>query len=168
MNKVKLVPLNLRTWLLLCNALFCIYFWVSFALVSQPDNGHFCMDQCFDPYVFFGRGVGLSMNPQVFFFMRAMVLVEMPSFATATLIENFLTGEPARRLLVGVFGDFAYSLFPGHPNLAGGVLFAGISFNGYRLLGTMLLSFVQWFLIAKILSWLARKFTGTSQPRNEG
>jgi predicted cobalt transporter CbtA len=43
-----------------------------------------------------------------------------------------------------------------------------VSFDGYRIIATMLLSFFQWFLIAKFMSWLIRKFTGTRGSRSVG
>lgn len=143
---------------LLLNGVFWVYFWISFALASQPNDGRFCMDQCLDPYVFFGYGIGLSGNPLALTFMKIMIAIELPSFAVVTYLTNLLTGEPADRLFVGVFGDFAYGLFPGFPNSSGGILYHGISINGYRLLATMLLSFFQWFLIAKILTRLIKRF----------
>jgi hypothetical protein len=163
----KHLRLKFTAIVLLLNGAFWVYFWACFIAASRPNDGSFCMDHCYDPYVFFGRGIGLAMNPLAHQFMKLMVALELPSFSIATLLQNMLTGQPTQRLFVGVLGDFGYRLFPGFPNGSGGRLFLGISINGYRLLATMLLSFLQWVLIAKFLSWLTRKFTGTSGSRSE-
>ena len=149
--------LRLPAILLLLNGIFWAYFWTCFAAASLPNNGRFCMDHCYEPFVFFGHGIGLAMNPLAHGFMKLMVGLELPSFSMATLLQNVFTGEPQTRLFVGVLGDFGYKLFPGYPNGAGARIFLGISINGYRLLATMFLSFVQWLLIGKFLSWAVRK-----------
>jgi len=99
------------------------------------------MDHCLDPYIFFGRGIGLNYNPLALPFMRQMIWTQFPSFAAATLIQRMLPGNGSE-----------------------GTLFLGISMNGYRLLATMLLSFVQWLLIALMLASLSLKFR-KSNPR---
>jgi hypothetical protein len=138
----------------IANGIFWTYFWISFRIVSTPYERKFCIDGCFDPYVLWHHAIGLGSNPLILPFMRTMIWVEFPSFCVATILQNLLTGEPVRRLLIGMFGDVGLSVFSGYPNQSGGVIFLGISVNGYRLLLTMLLSFLQWLVIAKCVSIL--------------
>jgi hypothetical protein len=149
--------LNLRTWALLLNGVFWVCFWVYFILAAKVDDPKFCMDHCHPAYAYWGHGVGYNANPFSLAFMRAMAYLQFPSFIVTKLAENVLTREP----LAGAFNQ-------GIPNLSGGIVFLGISFDGYQLLLTMLLSFVQWILVAKILSWLIQKFAGASSIPKEG
>jgi hypothetical protein len=120
------------------------------------------MDHCLDPYVFFGYGIGLNFNPLALPFMKLMVGVQLPSFFIATVLQNLLLAQHAISLFAGSLGNYGHKVFPSIPNGFGGILFLGISINGYRLLVTMLLSFVQWLLVARFLSWLILKLKGHS------
>jgi hypothetical protein len=135
--------------------MFWACFWVYFALAAKADNPKFCMDHCHPAYAFWGHGVGYNANPFSLVFMRVMASLQFPSFLVTKLVENALTGQS----LVGAFT-------PGQANLSGGVLFFGVSIDGYQLLFTMLLSFFVWFYIAKILTWATQKLFATS-PRPE-
>jgi hypothetical protein len=129
------------------------------------------MDHCLDPYIFFGHGIGLNFNPLAYPFMKLMICIQLPSFFIATVLQNLLPAQHASGPFAGSLGNFGYTLFPNIPNGFGGELFLGISVNGYRLVVTMLLSFVQWVLVALLVSWLIRKVKGqplTLMPGGEG
>ena len=110
------------------NGAFWLYFWLAFA--SGHANDHSWGDRPVDPYVVLGHAIGLSKNPLTYGFMKAMFWVQFPSFCVATIIQRFFAGIDAT------------------------VLFLGISPNGYRLIATMLMSFLQWYFIARLVSWL--------------
>lgn len=132
------------------NCVFWLYFWIYFAFASQSTERALYMDHPLDPYIFWGHGIGVGMNPLILPFMKIMVCIQLPSFFIATLVQNIVTGEPLGRLLVGVLGHYGGPMVGGgYPNTSGGILLFGVSINGYRLLLTMALSFVQWILIAK-------------------
>jgi hypothetical protein len=151
---------------LVLNGVFWVYFWSCFAAASQPNEARFClMDHCYDPYVFWGHAIGLAGNPLALPFMKVMACVELPSFFLTTVLQNVLTGETKGRLLVGVLGYFGDKLFPGaYPNQSGGILFLGISINGYRLLATMLLSFLQWYFLGWVAQKLWHRWSGHAPP----
>ena len=156
----KRVQMNLTTLALLLNGAFWVYFWTHFAAASLPNNGHFCLDHCLDPYVFFGYGIGLNYNPLALPFMKLMVCIQLPSFFLATVLQHLLPAQHSAGFLSGALGKLGYSLFPEDYAGFGGRLFLGVSINGYRLVVTMLLSFVQWLLVARFLSWLILKLKG--------
>jgi hypothetical protein len=160
LNRVrrKCIPQWPRVAVLILNGAFWAYFWVCFVAASRPNNGHFCIDHCLDPYIFFGYGIGLNYNPLAYPFMKLMIAIQLPSFFVSTVLQNLVPAQHASGLLAGSLGDFGYRLFPNIPNGFGGELFLGISLNGYRLIVTMLLSFVQWLLVATLLSWAIQKF----------
>jgi hypothetical protein len=160
----KFIRPDLKTLVLFLNGIFWVGFWVCFLVASQPNEDRFCLpDHCLDPYIFWGRAIGLAYNPLAAPFMKVMVCLELPAFFLATVTQNLLTGEPASRLLVGALGWFGDKLFPGaYPNTSGGILFLGISINGYRLLATMLLSFFQWYFIGWVFQKLWHRWASHS------
>jgi hypothetical protein len=133
---------------------------------SDRREDRYCLpDHCLDPYVFWGRAIGLAYNPLAAPFMKVMVWLELPAFFLATVTQNLLTGEPVSRLLVGALGYFGDKLFPGaYPNTSGGILFLGVSVNGYRLLATMLLSFLQWYFLGWVAQKLWHRWSGHPPP----
>ncbi len=166
MLRSKFIRRDLNSLVLLINGVFWACFWGCFIFASQPNENRYCfMDHCQDPYIFWGRAIGLAANPLALPFMKAMVCLELPAFFLATVIQNLLTGEPTGRLLVGSLGYFGDRLFPGaYPNQSGAILFLGISVNGYRLLATMLLSFFQWYSIGWVVQKLWHKWSDRSTP----
>jgi hypothetical protein len=156
---IKSFRLSWRELALLLNCAFWVYCWTSFAAASLPNNGHHCVDHCLDPYVFFGYGIGLNYNPLALPFMKVMVWAQLPSFFIATVFQHLLPGQHSSGFLAGAIGDIAYRLFPEDYSGFGGKLFFGISVNGYRLLVTMVLSFFQWLLLARLLFSLTQRIT---------
>jgi hypothetical protein len=158
-DRFKFFPPDPRVMALVLNGVFWVYFWIFFMAVSQRPEDRFLIDHPYDPYILWGHAIGWVGYPLALPFMKIMVCVELPSFFLATIIQNLLTGEPKGRLLVGVLGYFGDKLFPGsYPNTSGGIVFHGISINGYRLLATMLLSFLQWYFIGRVFRKLWRKW----------
>jgi hypothetical protein len=167
-SRSKFIRPDLKTLVLALNGVFWVGFWVCFLVASQPNENRYClMDHCQDPYVFGGRAIGLAANPLALPFMKVMVCMELPAFFLTTVLQNLLTGEPASRLLIGALGYFGDKLFTGaYPNTSGGILFLGISVNGYRLLATMLLSFFQWYFVGWMIQKLWRRWSShpTASP----
>ncbi len=143
------------------NGIFWVYFWTYFAIASQPTETAFYMDHPLDPYIFWGHAIGIGMNPLILPFMKVMVCVELPSFFLATLLQNLLAGVPPGGILLnGVLGPYGDKLFYSYPSALGGNLLFGISINGYRLLATMLLSFLQWYFVGWAIQGLWYKCFG--------
>lgn len=166
-NRSNFPSPDLRTLTLAGNVVFWIYFWSCFALASQPTEQAFYMDHPVDPYIFWGHAIGMGMNPLVLPFMKLTVCVELPSFFLATLVQNLLGGVPPGGILLnGALGFYGDKLFNSYPTAWGGNLLFGISVNGYRLLGTMLLSFLQWYLIGWAIQSLWYKYFGQPLPKS--
>jgi hypothetical protein len=136
----------------IANCVFWAYFWTCFARAARLDS-RLCIDHCLDPYTFFGYGIGLNFNPLALPFMKLMIRVQLPSFAIATIVQNVLFGPHDTSMMAGIFGDNSTGFLANVPNGFGGKLVGGISINGYRLVVVMLLSFVQWILLARLLNW---------------
>lgn len=115
---------------LTANLCFWIYFSVAFFLAAQPYDprpwGHFPVD----PYSFGGYAIGLTKSSLTYPFMQLAFWIEFPSFLLATLAQHAFFS-----------------------NLSGDQFFAGISIGGYKLLLVMLLSFLQWYIVA----WTGQK-----------
>ena len=121
--------------LLVLNVCLWVYFWISFAQASyvfRPDPlGH----PAGTGYTFWGHAVGVVESGLVYPFFRIVFYVEFPSFIVAVLIER-------------VFD----------PQLTSHRFLAGISVGGWSLVETMLLSFIQWYLIGCIAQKLWYRF----------
>jgi hypothetical protein len=112
---------------LIANLCFWVYFWVAFFLAAQPYDprplGHLPLGPC----SIGGRAIGLTTPSLSYPFMQAALWIQFPSFLIASLGQRALSNDL--------------------------LFFAGISIGGYKLLVTMLLSFLQWYLI----SWVWQK-----------
>lgn len=121
----------------LANTLFWVYFWTAFALSSEPHEprpwGHFPVDE----HTFWGHSIGLTKSTQLYPFMRWARRVQFPSFVAVIVIENLFFRE-----------------------IGAGTTLLGISFQGWRLLVVMLVSFLQWYLVARILRHLCARSSG--------
>ena len=137
---------------LIANCVFWAYFWACFARAARLDSRS-CIDHCLDPYTFFGYGIGLNFNPLALPFMQLMVRVQLPSFVISTILQNVLFGSHDTTVLSGIFGDYGAGFLANVPNGFGGRLVGGVSINGYRLVLVMLLSFLQWVVLARLLNW---------------
>jgi hypothetical protein len=116
--------------MLITNLCLWVYFWLAFAHSSQPYDprpwGHLPVD----PYSFWGHAIGLTRSSLTYPFMKLAFWIEFPSFLSVALSR--------KAFLSGISGD---------------TFFAGVSVGGYELIAIMLLSFVQWYIVA----WVVQK-----------
>jgi hypothetical protein len=119
--------------LLIGNLCFWIYFAISFAHASYTFKHNPWGHPAGAGYTFFGHSIGLVESPFTHRFFQVMFSVEFPSFAVARLGQNLLL-----------------------PEVTGDQFFAGISEGGWRVLATVLLSFLQWYLVG----WVGQKIWG--------
>ena len=146
------------------NVIFWLYFWVSFALASMPAYERFCMDHCVDLYAFGAHGIGMNVNTLQYPFMRLMEWVEIPSFSLAMFLQNLIGGNSGRGLLFGIVDLFPNNGFTAGSDGFGGRLLWGISVNSYRLIFTVVLSFLQWHFIALFVRRVAIWRTSRERP----
>lgn len=106
------------------NFLLWVYFAIAFSHASYAYRPDLQGDPNGTGYTFWGHSIGLVESGLVYPFYRVMYYVEFPSFIVAV---------------------FVIKIFD--PNLAGNWFFLGISEGGWILVATMLLSFLQWYLI---------------------
>ena len=123
--------------LVIANVCLWIYFWVAFAHASyafRPDPlGH----PAGTGYTFWGHSIAVVESGLVYPFFKVVFYAEFPSFALVTLIAQALSPH---LLLNGFFG--------------------GISRGGWLLLGVMVLSFFQWYLVGWAEQKLGQKWFG--------
>src|SRR5256885_12672810 len=131
--RLALLAANLGVW---------IYFWIAFALASEPYSSHHWVDFPVDPYCLWGHAIGLTKSAFTYPFMNLIFWTEFPSFSVAVLFERVFLGR-------GVATDF----------------YAGISTGGYKLLLTMGLSFLPWYLIGTLIQHFTRRDSGSSPTR---
>jgi hypothetical protein len=145
-NQSENEPLRkLQKLMFVANLFVWAYFWLAFAhsaVAYDPRPwGHIPVD----PYVFGGHAIGLTKSSLTYPFMKLTFRIEFPSFLCVALFR--------KEFLSGVSGE---------------PLFAGISAAGYELLVIMLLSFVQWFLLARVIQrrwcrWIGRPTAAPNQ-----
>jgi len=122
--------------LLIANLVLWAYFWIAFALASEPYDprpwGHYPVDV----YCFWGHAIGLTKSAFMYPFMKVIFWTEFPSFLLVTLIQRAFFS-----------------------NVSADAFLLGISTGGYRLLVIMALSFVQWYLVGKAIQRFTRRDT---------
>lgn len=112
-----------------------VYFWISFLLHARPytptpEGFHAPLS----PVTVFGYSIGLLNQLSEYFFMNVTLIAEFPSFLLAGALRVVLFPEVTR--------DWS---------------FAGTDLGGYFILAVMLLSFLQWYCIGRVLAWLIPK-----------
>lgn len=122
--------------LLVANLCLWIYFWIAFVQVSYPFRPDPLGHPTGSGYTFWGHSIAVAESPLVHPFFRAVFYPGFPSFALATWIAQVFS-----------------------PHLLLNGFFAGISGAGWLLLGIMLLTFIQWFLVGRLVTMLWRKFS---------
>ena len=115
--------------MLIANVCLWIYFWTAFAYSSYPFRPDPFGHPAGTGYTFWGHSIAVVESGLVYPFFRVAFYVDFPAFALGTLI--------------------AQTFWP-HLDING--FFAGISGGGWLLLGVMVLSFLQWYLIG----WLGQ------------
>ena len=159
--------INVESLLLVMNAIFWLYFFCYFVVEAKREDPQLCMDHCHPAYAFWGHGIGYIMYPLSFTFMKTMIVVEYPSFALATYFENLITPVSSQVILIGSRSSYPWEWFP--LNLSGGRVFLGISLDGYKLLLVVLLSFLQWWFVAKVMRFGMKAITSAlRRGRAEG
>jgi hypothetical protein len=132
LNKVEREAMGkLAKSMLIANLCLWVYFWLAFGHSSEPYDPRPWGHMPVDPYSFWGRAIGLTRSSLTYPFMKATFWIEFPSFLSVALFR--------KAFLSGVSGD---------------TFFAGISVGGYELLVIMLLSFMQWYIVA----WMVQRF----------
>ncbi len=131
--------------LLIANLCLWIYFWTAFSLASYPFRPDPLGHPAGTGYTFWGHSIAVVESGLVYPFFKAVFYAEFPSFALATL---------------------AVQLFSPHQLING--FFAGVSGGGWLLLGVMVLSFLQWYLVGWVGQKLWQKwFAHPSGIRNQ-
>jgi hypothetical protein len=111
-----------------------IHFWITFEYTSYPYRPDPLGHPAGTGYTFWGHSIAVVESGFAYSFFKIVFCSELPSFVSAILITR-------------VFD----------PRLASRSFWFGISEGGWILLGAMLLSFFQWYLIGRIAQGLWRR-----------
>jgi hypothetical protein len=132
------------------NALFWLYFWISFALAAEPydphpQGAHFPTN----PLTVWGYSIGLVERLSDHVSWILVMIVQFPSLVAATLFRHvgFVIAKHT-------FDPSSPAPFP----FTQGWTLAGIDTLGWVVITTMLISFLQWYLIGRLVSWAWRRF----------
>jgi hypothetical protein len=132
-----------RTVVMSANFCLWIYFWAAFAHASYPFRADPLGHPAGTGYTFWGHSIAVVESAFAYPFFKILFWVEFPSFALATITAQ------------------AFS-----PHLLINWFFAGISGGGWLLLGTMALSFFQWYLLAWAAQKIWHRWFGKPKLRN--
>lgn len=116
--------------LLAANLCLWIYFSVGFAHASHRYEPNHLGHPSGTGYTFWGHSIALTESGLVYPFFKVTFYTELPSFVVAVLIERAFDSQLISHRFV-----------------------EGISIGGWSLVGTVLLSFFQWYLIG----WIVQK-----------
>jgi hypothetical protein len=136
-NRNALHAISFQKVLLTANLCLWVYFWIAFAQASYPFRPDPLGHPAGSGYTFWGHSIGVAESPFVHPFFRAVFYPGFPAFAVATSVVQVIS-----------------------PHLLLNGFLAGISGEGWLLLGIMALTFVQWSLIG----WLGRKLWRRLSP----
>ncbi len=128
--------------LMFLNAAFWLYFWIDIGFRVTPYDGprpEFHGDML-PEYVWYGRGVPYPEVSSQALSLKLMRAAQQPTHA----IVQFLSIQVMNWTYPPVY-------------VYRGETFGGVSYAGYQVLATMVLSFVQWYVIARLLDWLIAK-----------
>jgi hypothetical protein len=114
------------------NTLVWIYFWVAFAAAAVPFEPHpEGADVPYSPVTVFGHSIGLTGPLTAYPFFRVVGSIQLPTMA----------------VLGGVRGLVA-------PKLTRDAGLIGTDLGGFFMLSTMVLSYVQWYLVGRTIVWV--------------
>lgn len=135
--------------LLLCaNTLFWLWLWIDFSASSIPFHGHIpSFDDAVPTYVWGGRAVPYPSDVDSVPY-RLMKRIQQPAYAIA------------------VYSSWKIVKLTGFEFQWGDETFHGVSVGSYQIAATLVLSFFQWFLIAKIARWLFLRGRGRRPSPN--
>jgi len=123
------------------NAAFWLYFWIDIGLRLVPyQSGQLeSHGNILPEYVWYGWAVPYPQDWDALS-LRLSREAQQPAGA----IVKFLSLQVMNRAYPPVY-------------VYRGETFGGVSYAGYQVFATMILSFVQWYLIAGLLDWLISK-----------
>jgi hypothetical protein len=121
--------------LLIANLCLWIYFCIGFARASYPYRPNPLGHPAGTGYTFWGHSIAVTESGLKYPFFKTAFYLELPSFVVAVLIERIFD-----------------------PRLISHRFFTGISVGGWSLVGTMLLSFLQWYFIGWVVQKLWQKW----------
>ena len=124
-------PSKLIRVIFLANILVWVYFAVSFWHASYAYQPDLQGDINGTGYTFWGYSIGLVESGLVYPFYRIIYFIQFPSFIVSVIVAKIFD-----------------------PNLTGNWFFLGISEGGWILIGTMLLSFIQWLLVSYLIRYI--------------
>lgn len=129
--------------LLIANLCLWIYFGIGFSRAAHPYKPNPLGHPAGTGYTFWGRSIAVTESGLKYNFFKTVFYPDMPSFILSVLIARIFD-----------------------PQLISMRFFAGVSMGGWTLVGAMLLSFVQWYLIGLLAQELWRKWSDhlTSNP----
>lgn len=132
---MKLKPARFVYYFMGANLLVWVYFWISFALYAEPydphpQGAHFPLS----PVTFWGYSMGLTTRVFDYPFGRAMFWLQLPSVLLVGFFKNLFFGH--------VTQDWTY---------------AGIDIGGYTFIALMVVSFLQWYAVGRIILWIRSK-----------
>jgi hypothetical protein len=129
--------------LLIGNICLWIYFCAAFAHASYPFQPDPLGDPAGTGYTFWGHSIAIVESEFIYPFYRVVYYAEFPSFALAQLIIWTIS-----------------------PNLVLYGFWGGISLGGWLLLGVMVISFFQWYVVGMAAHRLWQKLKCRDTLRN--
>jgi hypothetical protein len=124
------------------NAAFWLYFWIDVAGRVTPYSGPWPISHGnqLPAYVWFGWGLDYPGVSEFAPSIRLMRVVQQPTLA---IVE---------RVVIHVLNRVYPPVY-----VYQGETFGGLSYAGFQVLLTMVLSFGQWYGIARLLDWVLHK-----------
>jgi hypothetical protein len=144
---MRTFPLRLSTVLVLANAAF----WCAFAAFFIANSQHYephrpTFEEDSPNIIYFGRSLSYLVNDQMRPAIRALRIVQCPSFYAASPINYYFSSR----------------------NVTIAQLYGGISVGGYYILAVFLLSFAQWFFIGVFVDYIRHFSWGSPATETEG
>src|SRR5215510_4638503 len=128
--------------LILMNAAFWLYFWIDVAGRVTPYSGPrpISHGNQLPAYVWFWRGLAYPDVSEFAPSIRIMRVVQQPTLAIVEKVVILVLNKVYPPVYV-------YQ----------GETLGGVSYAGFQVLATMVLSFAQWYGIARLLDWIIHR-----------
>jgi hypothetical protein len=141
MNRAYIAE-KVPVWMLVLNALFWVCFFVAFFTVSVPYNPQpGGWEKSVNPFVFWGRSLSPDTLPTRYLFFRLAYWLQWPSMAVGYGIHRLTFWSVSADRII-----------------------AGVSVLGIRMLGVVLLSFGQWYLIVRLIRKVLMRSPQAGEP----